>query len=344
MGGVSAVVNIYRRAGLFGRFPIHYLATHRDGSAFDKLSLFAKAWFSFVWLLLSRQVKLVHVHGASRASFWRKLSFLLLAYTFHVPVIFHLHGASFDKFYEKNCGTFGKWLVRLVLDRAAALVVLSEQWRTWIQKISSNRNVHVINNPIELVDTLANIDGANHTILCLGRLGKRKGTYDLLDAVARLVPRYPALTLMLGGDGELAEVGKRAEELGIAGNVRILGWVSGGDKARLLEQASIYTLPSYAEGLPVSVLEAMSAGLPIVSTPVGGIPEAVGNGVEGLLVTPGDIDALASAFDQLLSDAALRKRIGDAARKKVESSFATTHVLPQLESLYRELGDHRVVA
>ena len=132
----------------------------------------------------------------------------------------------------------------------------------------------------------------------------------------------------------------RAEELGIADHVELLGWVRGEDKERLLATAVLYVLPSYNEGLPVSVLEAMAAGLPILTTPVGGIPEAVTDGVEGFLVEPGDVRTLADRLERLLADADLARRMGVAARHKVEAAFSANAVVPQLEAMYAAMGLH----
>ncbi|HEX2531234.1 MAG TPA: glycosyltransferase family 4 protein [Burkholderiaceae bacterium] len=338
MGGISAVVNEYRRAALFDRFPVIYLATHADGGKLTKLRFLATSWLAYVRLLLGRKVALTHVHVASNFSFWRKSLFLVPTILFRVPSLLHLHGGGFSGFYENGCNDFGRYLIRYVFDRADGIIVLSDAWQRWVRNISRNARIVPINNPVRLPPDVDFAQREPATILFLGRLGKRKGTYDLLAAVAGLTGRYPNLKLLLGGDGKLERVKEEAESLGIGSHVEILGWVSGEDKSELLKRASIYVLPSYAEGLPMSVLEAMACGLPIVSTPVGGIPEVVTDGVEGYLVPPGDVAALVGALDRLLSDGDLRRRMGEAARHRAENTFSVERVLPQLESLYRELG------
>ncbi len=338
MGGISAVVNEYRRAGLFERFPILYLPTHTDGSAVKKLRLCLSSWLRYMGLLLRGRIALIHVHIASDASFWRKTLFLGPAFLCRIPAIVHLHGAEFVRFYEKDCNRAAQWCVRHVFNRADSVVVLSTAWQRWVQGISGNARIVPINNPVQL--PLASDFNLRDpaSILFLGRLGERKGTYDLLAAVSRLVGRHPGLKLLLGGDGDLARARKEIDKLGITANVELLGWVSGPSKAILLQRAAIYALPSYAEGLPMSVLEAMATGMPVVSTPVGGIPEVITDDLEGYLVPPGDVPALCTVLERLLSDESLRRRMGSAARSKADSTFSTRHVLPQLERLYRELG------
>jgi glycosyltransferase involved in cell wall biosynthesis len=337
-GGISAVVNEYKQAGLFHRFPILYLATHTDGSALKKVFLCIASWLQFMGLLLRGKIALIHVHIASDASFWRKSLFLCPAILCRIPSILHLHGAEFSRFYEKDCNRVAKWFVRYIFNHVDIVVALSVTWQRWIQGISSNSRILSINNPVQL-PTVSDFNlRESASILFLGRLGDRKGTYDLLLAVSRMVGRHPKLKLLLGGDGDIERVKIQIEQLGITPHVEVLGWVSGATKLELLQRAAIYALPSYAEGLPMSVLEAMATGMPVVSTPVGGIPEVITNDLEGYLVAPGDVPALSEALERLLSDANLRQRLGTAARNKVESTFSTQHVMPQIAQLYLELG------
>jgi glycosyltransferase involved in cell wall biosynthesis len=120
--------------------------------------------------------------------------------------------------------------------------------------------------------------------------------------------------------------------------VEVLGWITGADKLTRLQQAAVFALPSFSEGLPMGLLEAMAAGLPVLATPVGGIPEVITDGVEGFLVDPGDVGALTDRLSRLLSDENLRGRMGRAARHKAEALFTVDVILPQLEQLYTRLG------
>jgi glycosyltransferase involved in cell wall biosynthesis len=144
--------------------------------------------------------------------------------------------------------------------------------------------------------------------------------------------------LLLGGDGELETARQRAVERGVSSHVEILGWVRGEDKRRLLEYSTVYVLPSYNEGLPMSVLEAMAYGLPVVTTSVGGIPEAITDGVEGFLIDAGDVHSQAERLVLLLDDPELSRRMGELARRKAELIFSVECIVPQLENIYKQLG------
>jgi glycosyltransferase involved in cell wall biosynthesis len=338
-GGISSVVDVYRAHGLFARWRIQYIGTMVSGSRADKLRKFALALYAFVRVMLTGRVCLVHAHTASRASFWRKSVFMLLARAADVPVILHLHGGEFEQFYRQECGALRRAYIRFVLNGVSRVVVLSTQWRARIASIAPAAQLLVLGNPVVIPAEAASVDERHASdLLFLGRLDPRKGIYDLLQACAIVKAQFADLRLRCGGEGDAAAVTARARELGLADCVALLGWVSGAAKQRELLQATIYVLPSHAEGLPMGVLEAMAVGTPTIATTVGGIPDAIDDGVNGFLVEPGDTRALASRIAQLLGDPELRARFSSAARAKIVSTFSPDRVHAQLEDLYKKLG------
>lgn len=339
MGGISSVVGVYRAAGLFDRCQISYIATHRDGTAVQKLSILVQAWLRFMIGLLCFRWQIVHVHVSSRASFWRKTLFVLPAFAFGRAVVLHLHGAEFKIFFGEECSDWQKAVVRHVFRRSRCVIVLSPSWKAWVETHCPNRDVRVVFNPVLFREHATKPDNsyAARRILFLGRLGKRKGAYDLVDALAALKRDGLDATVLMGGDGEVDQVREYANRAGVGEQVQFLGWVRGADKQRHLDDATVYALPSYNEGLPMGVLEAMEAGLPVVSTPVGGIPDAVTPSVEGALVQPGDVPALAEALKQLLSQPELARQQGLAARAKIRGHFSHLAVEPQLKSVYEDV-------
>lgn len=336
MGGIAAVLTVYRDDGLFVRWPIEHVVTHRDGGAAEKFRTAVTALFRVMRRLVGAKPKLMHLHVSSRASFWRKSLFMGLAIAFRVPYLLHLHGSEFQIFYGRECGTLRRAVVRYFFRRAAWVIVLSEQWGNWVRGMCPDARIRTVYNPVILPARPTPFRERDPlTLLFLGRLGERKGTYDLLHAIQRLQHRFSEVKLLLGGDGDIEKVRALAAALGISRNVELLGWVGSERKRELLARCAVYVLPSYNEGLPMSVLEAMAAGLPIVSTTVGGIPEAVRDGVEGFIAAAGDLDALTANLRKLLDAEQLRERMGDAARARVEREFSSTGVLPRIETIYR---------
>lgn len=338
-GGISAVVNAYRAGGLFQRWPISYLATHREGNAWSKVVQAAASLMRFAGLLLTRRVAVLHVHSASRASFWRKSPFLLLAFLSVRPVIFHLHGGGFREFFERDCGQLARAWVRIVFNRAAQLIVLSPRWEAWVRSVAPQARVRVIPNPAPAItNKREQAADAEPVLLFLGAIIEKKGVFELLEAVVALRERYPRCRLVLAGTGPAqARVLARAASLGIASQVEMPGWVDAAARDAWLAQAAVFVLPSYYEGLPMSVLEAMAAGVPVIASDVGGIPELIAHGVDGLLIAPGDVRALTAALDTLLTDAPLRAAMGQAAQRKVERCYAAERVLEQVEEIYQDL-------
>jgi glycosyltransferase involved in cell wall biosynthesis len=155
----------------------------------------------------------------------------------------------------------------------------------------------------------------------------------LFAAIARLVPRYPLLRLRVAGDGPRAqELRALAASLGVADRVALLGHRE--DVAMLLEEADLFVLPSRSEAFPNSVVEAMAAGLPVIASAVGGLPELVDSGRTGLLVPPDDPVALASALEALVSVPERARAMGDAARTEIARRYSFDRMVRSFEDLY----------
>jgi colanic acid/amylovoran biosynthesis glycosyltransferase len=176
-------------------------------------------------------------------------------------------------------------------------------------------------------------------VLCVGQLLPRKGQRVLLDAVARLRDRGVDVRVTLAGDGpDRLAVERAVDELGLHDRVKLLGAFGQDELAGLLAAADAFCLPSFAEGVPVSLMEAMAAGLPVVTTPIAGVPELV-DASSGVLVPPGRADLLADALAELAADPARRTRMGLAGRAKVESEYASLPNARRLRELLERVAD-----
>lgn len=338
-GGMRSVVEAYRSAGLFARRNILLIETHDEGSLLHRLAIAASALAQFFQMLLRRDVALLHAHISMRGSFWRKSLFIMLARLFNVPVIAHLHGSSFEAFVTEEPA----WRQRIIiaqLERMDRLLVLGEHWRKYIFSIAPRARVQVLPNSVRMPNhEVSDLSGPAVEMLFLGIVGRRKGVYDLLEAMALVKIENPAVHLTIGGNGEVSEAQNYAVKLGVSDVVKFVGWVDGAVKQALIQSSEIYVLPSHNEGLPVSILEAMSYQLPIISTNVGSIAELVRDGIDGLIVAPGDVVALAEAILKLTISLTLRREMGANARQRVGDQFSEEAVLPRLECLYDELLD-----
>ena len=333
---IASVVLAYRTHGLFKRWPIDYLATHGDGGAARNAALALSALRRFIALLVCERGMVVHLHAAPDRGFWRDALFMALAIALRCPLLLHLHGAGFERFYD-DAGRVGRAVIRFLLEHAACIVVPCESLRTWIRGVARNAQVVSLPNPVVPVE--APQDGRRpNLVLFLGKLDPAKGVFDLLEALSAVRPAVPDVRLLCAGEGDRIAVTRYAERLGIADAVKFTGWVGPSGKRALLESAAVFALPSYDEALPMSLLEAMAAGIPAVVSPVGGVPEVVVDGVSGFFAAPGDVATLQRLLRKLLLDRKLSARIGAAARESVRLRCAPERALARLEGLYAELG------
>lgn len=334
--GIAAVVEVYKAHGLFQRWNLRYLSTHADGGKLRKAALALASWLRFCGALLAGRISLLHVLIASNASFWRKSLFAWPAKWAGVPVVLHVHCGKVSDFY-RNASAPARGLIRALLRNADSVMALSPQWRDGLAQIEPAARLRVVPNPVLLPEKRAALRGNRPTVVFLGMLTEAKGALDLLRAWPAVLERVPDARLVLGGAGDLEGLRSQAEASGIGHAVELPGWVRGEEKAALLQSAWVFTLPSHAEALPMSVLEAMAAGVPVVASNVGGIPLAVDEGVSGLLVEPRDQASLARAIADLLDDPARRIAMGRAAREKVARAFSCEAVLPQMEAVWSAL-------
>lgn len=330
-GTIAGLLEIYREQGLFKRWPIEFVATCGEGPA-ATLGALRK----FAMLLVQERNLAVHVHAAAGRGFWREALFMALAAAARCPFILHLHGAGFERFYE-DAGAPGRHALRFFLENAACVVVPCESLRTWMRGVARRAQVACVPNPVAALEAPAAARQSN-VVLFLGSLDAARGVFDVLEAVAALRPALPDVRLLCAGEGERAAVARHAESLGIADAVKFTGWVGPSGKRALLESAAVFALPSYDEALPTSLLEAMAAGLPVVASPVGGIPEVLVDGVNGFLCAPGDVATLQRLVRKLLIEPNLGARIGAAARESVRLRHAPERALARLEELYAGIG------
>lgn len=333
-GGMTAVVDSYRDAGLFEAWPLLFISTFHLPRTSDKLRMAASGLGRFLLLLLTGRVLALHAHVAARGSFWRKSIFLALAWLAGRPTLLHLHDGSFPAWYGSR-GAVARACVRWMLRSVDVVVALSEGWAKEIQSIEPGAKVRVLPNPVAIPAACSARRPGR--LLFMARLWPEKGIEELLQAVTRLKDAFPILELVCAGDGDLDGVRRRAESLGMADRLRLTGWIAGPAKQRELQEAAVFVLPSWFEGLPIGVLEAMAAGVPVVASDVGAMGEALG-GVAGVLCPPRDVPALTAALEGVLRDEALAARMGAQGRQRAMGLFSADRVVDALGDIYKSLG------
>jgi glycosyltransferase involved in cell wall biosynthesis len=287
----------------------------------------------------TRRIDALHVHLASRGSTYRKLILTALARSLRIPYIVHLHGAYFDRFWRQAGPTLSH-AIEHFFEESSAIIVLGSYW----ENVITSRLPHLQHRIVVLPNATPSrrterrlSTGRQARITFLGAIGPRKGAFDLLKVLGNLTD-LTNWSATVAGDGEVAESLAFATQLGIADRVTVPGWLGPEAVTNLLKQTDIFVLPSYGENLPVVLIEAFSHGISCIATPVGSVPEVIENGRNGLLTPPGDLNALEQALRLLITDAALRRTLGTAARRTHAERYEMGYYIKQLATIWRQVA------
>ena len=342
-GGMATVIGTLLDNGYDDQGRCRFIATQVDGGAAAKARRAACALAEFAALLARGKVSLLHVHVASGLSFWRKAVFVGLAQAAGVPVIFHLHGGDFRDFLERRLKGARQRLALRLIRRSTAAFALTQASAEWLRGYCGVGQVEVFPNPIA-APHIHSVDlkrARGNEILFLGRLEEKKGVFDLLRAFAIVHATHPAARLVLGGDGrseDKQKVIELARELKIEHYMSLPGWVGPEKRAELLTRAAVFVLPSHHEQMPMTILEAMSFGTPIVATNVGAISEMLVCGNRDFVVPVREIAALAASILRILTDNIHTDMLAMQGLERVKSEYMVETVIHRLRRRYEELA------
>lgn len=332
-GGMTAVLVSYKKY-IEG---MQFIPTWKLG---NKL---VKSWYALqaivrTWLKckFDKNIKIVHIHGAANASFYRCKIFINLAKKLGKKVILHEHAADFVEFYNN---TTNKADISDTINKCDKLIVLSESWKQYFISIGIEQNIiSVLNNIVSPpeIKSIKRVDDKLH-LLYMGEISNRKGAFDLLKAVCKEKEFFKdKLLLRMGGNEVDGDIKGFIKDNGLDCFVSYEGWIAGEYKKECLNWEDVYILPSYNEGLPIAILEAMSYSHPVISTPVGGIPEVVENKRNGILVEPGNQREIADAIKYYIENKDQIKIHGEKGYEIVKNFFPET-VFESLTNIYGTL-------
>jgi glycosyltransferase involved in cell wall biosynthesis len=349
-GGVTSVEKL-----ILDNTPQHlsffHVASLEKESILSNIIIFLRAIRLTFLALIRKQVDIYHIHFSERGSTLRKTIFVLLISSFKKSFILHAHGAAFKEFFE-GLPTFLRNFISKYFGKCSKLIVLSESWKSYyLSAFCLNKTqVEVLKNPVVFPSNIPSRTKHEVVTFCfLGHIGERtgrldqafknlpkqnKGAFDLIRAFA-LLSEYEqrSAKMVLAGSGDIEQASELASELGIENCVSIYGWLGPEKRDDLLARSDVFVLPSYNEGLPMSMLEAMAWGLPVIVTPVGGIPEVIIDGQNGLLVEPGNLPELVSAMKTLIHKPLIRQTLSDNAKVTIQT-FDINCYLNRLSEIY----------
>lgn len=331
-GGMSTVIKNYIYSDLSSKTNLKYISSNIEGKTINKLVWIVKAYFKFIFSL--KNTEIVHIHMAERGSFYRKSIYIITSSILEKKIIVHYHGAEFDKFYEESNFLIKKY-IRFILNKVDINIALGIEWKKMISKYTNGR-IEVLNNAVNIIEKNM-YNNFSKNITMIGRLGERKGTFDLLEIVDDLINYDNNLNIILAGDGDLLKVKKAISKKKYKDNIKLLGWVDKNKREEVLKDTLIFILPSYNEGMPMAILEAMSFGIPLVVSNVGGIPSVVNDKENGFLINPGDTKKLKDCIIKLIKEENYRLEISNNNYMKITTEFNLQKNIQILYDLYESL-------
>lgn len=317
----------------------------------QNIFLALKAIFSFIDILRKEKPALIYLPlSQNKLAFLRDGIFIHLAQyfsarSFKPTILVHLHGSRFRQFYEQ-----APWWFQIFIRRSLSLVqvaiVLSPNLRNifspWIKKVYVVANGLNINWPWDVSDKIIRNESRTPVITFLSNLLLSKGILDFLEAIFMVKAKYPETIVQIGGEiyGKKTErqiIEKKLEEVKKLSQVFYFGPVSEAQKSELFRETDIFVLPSYDEGQPLSLIEAMAAGCALIATPVGSVAEMIKDGQNGLLVPPGQPKILAEKIIWLIQNPSIRKKLSEEARRTYENNYTKEIFIANMIKVFKSL-------
>jgi glycosyltransferase involved in cell wall biosynthesis len=333
-GGIATLErNILENANHdFYRYSMHI--ARPEGSFFLKFALVPIYTVFFMLKVLTFKYSIVHIHISENWGFYRYVPFILFSWLIKLKIVIHPNACEFDQFYARQ-NTFLRWIIRFHLNRADQILTVSTEWAEVFRYITK-AEVSVVYNFVD-VPPKNMYNPKSITITSAGQLGRRKGYYDMLTVVPQILKKNSEIRFKFCGNGEINEIKSELERNQIEKYVYVMGWLDNNDLKEILKDTVLFVLPTYHEGMPLAILEAMSFGIPIISTTVGGIPSLVENGVNGILVEPGQSEALFLAIDKLLNYEELRILISHNNYRKISNDFTAESNMRKIYNVYERI-------
>ena len=345
VSGVSTHVRQLLSSDLADEFELRHFQVGSEGRRESRAARVGRLIFGPVVLatyLLRTRPDIVHLNTSiNPKAFWRDLGYLLVARALRRKTVYQVHGGKPPREFAGN-RPLRLALMRWVLKLPKAIVLLVRSEVSAYREFVPGARLEVIQNAIAIVeaqDVAPKTNGEMTLRLAyLGRLTREKGLFEILAAVDLLRKRGIAVDLTIAGEGPDAALMKNvASQLGLSPFVRFVGSVFAEDKSRLWASADVFAFPTYRERLPYALLESMAAGVVPITTAVGAIPEVMEDGVHGILVQPGDPQALAAAIERLHGDRVVLQRMARACQARIREHFTVGRMVDEFRRLYESL-------
>lgn len=331
LGGIASVLSSYSTIIK----PFHCLSTNSRYGLINGLINFSLTMLGLPIQRIKGR-KILHIHHACAKSLPRKAIIARWGRILGFKIILHCHGGAIVDYASK----IGVNKVTRMLKTAHVNVVLSKTWQKNFANVFGIYDTVTINNIIETPSTSISAHGMQKgetlKLVFLGRLVRDKGIHELLEAISIIKSEGLPVLLTICGDGDVDSINALIQSLNIGDLIHFVGWVNAKERESILERSNCLILPSYYEGIPICILEAMSMGLAIIATKVGGVPDIVTNKKNGLLVKSHDVNEIVNSIRTLINNPYLVEKFGIENITKAEA-FYPENVKNQLTELYRQI-------
>lgn len=339
IGGMLTVVNNYKNNKAFcEQTNLKYIATVIRANKFTKIKTFICKIPEIISTIRKDNIDIVHVHMAERGSVFREGFVIFIASILGCKTIIHMHGADIEEWYNRQ-NKIVKKLVSKIFCMADRMLVLGDNWLPFMRNVMQNHEdkIRVLHNAVN-VEKKNKANKCATDVLFYGMLIKRKGIDDLLAAFEQIKDDIPEnIHLRLYGDNKEFDNKKKLKQYHLEDRASYEGWMTAEKRPEIFSNTLINILPSYNEGLPMTILESMGYGIPNISTNIAAIPEAIEDGENGFLVEPGDISMLAERMKELILDKNLWERFSQNAYKTAKEEFSIDAHIAQLIKIYEQI-------
>ena len=341
IGGMLTVVENYLNNEDFCRKTnLKYIATVIRANKFVKIFTFLKVLPKIIYVIKKGKIDIVHVHMGERGSVFREGLVVWIAKRMGVKTVIHMHGATIEDWYEKRNRIIQK-IIGKIFTLPDRMIVLGKKCSVFMEQVMGDANkdkIIVLHNAVNVEKTNC-YNAEAHNVLFYGMLIPRKGIEDLLQAFQLILDQIPEnVKLTIYGDDKEFDIAGKIAEYHLEGRAVYCGWLPKEERLRCFSETMLNVLPSYNEGLPMTILESMGYGIPNISTNIASIPEAVIDGINGNLIPPGDVDRLAYVMKRLILDVDLRISYSQEAYLKAKEEFSLPYHFKKLLNIYGELA------
>ncbi len=353
VSGVSTHLNLLMASTLAHDFEVVHFQVGGEGRNEGALARFMRLALSPFFLaatIIFRHVSLVHINTSLNArAYWRDLAYLAVAKMLGARLVYQVHGGELpQRFFARSAALTG--FLRFTLKVPDLVVVLAQVELEAYRNFVPEQRVVALPNAIDCraygaVATVQGQPGQALRLVYIGRIAREKGLYETLQGMRLAHELGVEARLVIAGSGaEEVRLRRYAQALGIAARTCFVGPVFGADKVKLLAGADVMILPSYSEGLPYALLEAMAAGVPVITTGVGAIPDVVTDGIHGFLVPPRDGKSIAESLAIMAGDRERLAWMSRACRRRIRAAFSIDRLARELAIHYAQLCGNAALA